>query len=69
MTLKPGLSRSPLAVDFPDMPAIAGVEMATGRAGFYAHVPKPLEPEILVTAVAELAGTLREPVREADKRS
>jgi len=37
VTLKPGLSRSPLAVDFPDMPAINGVEMATGRAGFYAH--------------------------------
>ncbi len=37
MTLKPGLSRSPLAVDFPDMPAIDGVEMATGRAGFYTH--------------------------------
>ncbi len=37
MTLKPGLSRSPLAVEFPHMPPIAGVEMATGRAGFYAH--------------------------------
>jgi glutamate N-acetyltransferase/amino-acid N-acetyltransferase len=37
VTLKPGLSRSPLAVNFPDMPAIAGVEMATARAGFYAH--------------------------------
>ncbi len=37
MILKPGLSRSPLAVDFPDMPPIAGVEMATARAGFYAH--------------------------------
>ena len=37
MTLKPGLVRSPLAVDFPSLPVIAGVEMATGRAGFYAH--------------------------------
>jgi len=30
------LSRSPLAVDFPAMPVIAGVELAGGRAGFYA---------------------------------
>jgi glutamate N-acetyltransferase/amino-acid N-acetyltransferase len=37
VTLKPGLSRSPLAVDFPDLPEIGGAEMATGRAGFYAH--------------------------------
>ncbi len=37
MSLKPGLSRSPLAVRFPDMPIVAGVEIATGRAGFYAH--------------------------------
>ena len=28
---------SPLAVPFPVMPPIAGVEMATGRAGFYKH--------------------------------
>jgi glutamate N-acetyltransferase/amino-acid N-acetyltransferase len=37
VTLKPGLSRSPLAVDFPDMPLVRGVETATARAGFYAH--------------------------------
>jgi glutamate N-acetyltransferase/amino-acid N-acetyltransferase len=36
-TGKPGLAVSPLAVAFPDMPPIAGVEMATGRAGFYKH--------------------------------
>ncbi|MBS0331483.1 MAG: bifunctional ornithine acetyltransferase/N-acetylglutamate synthase, partial [Proteobacteria bacterium] len=28
---------SPLAVPFPKMPPIAGVEMATARAGFYKH--------------------------------
>ncbi len=28
---------SPLAVPFPRMPPIAGVELATGRAGFYKH--------------------------------
>jgi glutamate N-acetyltransferase/amino-acid N-acetyltransferase len=28
---------SPLAVPFPTMPPIAGVQMATGRAGFYKH--------------------------------
>jgi glutamate N-acetyltransferase/amino-acid N-acetyltransferase len=28
---------SPLAVPFPHMPPIAGVQMATGRAGFYKH--------------------------------
>ena len=28
---------SPLAVPFPNMPPIAGVEIATGRAGFYKH--------------------------------
>ncbi|MFO1013676.1 MAG: bifunctional glutamate N-acetyltransferase/amino-acid acetyltransferase ArgJ [Caulobacteraceae bacterium] len=34
---KPGLAISPLAVPFPKMPALAGVEIATGRAGFYKH--------------------------------
>ncbi len=34
---KPGLAVSPLAVPFPAIPAIAGVEIATGRAGFYKH--------------------------------
>ena len=34
---KPGLAVSPLAVPFPLMPPVAGVEMAVGRAGFYKH--------------------------------
>ena len=34
---KPGLAISPLAVPFPDIPPIAGVEIATARAGFYKH--------------------------------
>jgi glutamate N-acetyltransferase/amino-acid N-acetyltransferase len=34
---KPGLQVSPLAVPFPKIPPIAGVEMAVGRAGFYKH--------------------------------
>ncbi len=34
---KPGLTISPLAVPFPKMPALNGVEIATGRAGFYKH--------------------------------
>ena len=34
---KPGLAISPLAVPFPVIPPIAGVEIATGRAGFYKH--------------------------------
>jgi glutamate N-acetyltransferase/amino-acid N-acetyltransferase len=34
---KPGLMVSPLAVPFPAIPPIAGVEMASGRAGFYKH--------------------------------
>jgi glutamate N-acetyltransferase/amino-acid N-acetyltransferase len=46
VTLKPGLSRSPLAVDFPDMPSIDGARMATGRAGFYAH---PRDDILLMT--------------------
>ena len=33
----PGLMVSPLAVPFPTIPPIAGVEMASGRAGFYKH--------------------------------
>ncbi len=36
-TGKPGLTVSPLAVDFPAMGEIAGVEIATARAGFYKH--------------------------------
>lgn len=34
---KPGLQVSPLAVPFPTIPPIGGVEIATGRAGFYKH--------------------------------
>ena len=34
---KPGLEISPLAVPFPAIPAIAGCEIATARAGFYKH--------------------------------
>jgi len=35
---KPGLAVSPLAVPFPTIPPISGVEIATARAGFYKHV-------------------------------
>jgi len=35
---KPGLMISPLAVPFPAMPPIEGVELASGRAGFYKDV-------------------------------
>ena len=34
---KPGLTVSPLAVAFPDVGEIAGVEIATASAGFYKH--------------------------------
>jgi glutamate N-acetyltransferase/amino-acid N-acetyltransferase len=34
---KPGLKISPLAVPFPTIPPIGGVEIATARAGFYKH--------------------------------
>ena len=34
---KPGLMISPLAVPFPTIPPIGGVEIATARAGFYKH--------------------------------
>lgn len=34
---KPGLAVSPLAVPFPAIPPIGGVEIATARAGFYKH--------------------------------
>jgi glutamate N-acetyltransferase/amino-acid N-acetyltransferase len=39
---KPGLKVSPLAVPFPQMPAIPGVEIATARAGFYKHAREDL---------------------------
>lgn len=35
--VKSALPVSPLAVPFPQIPPIAGVEFATGRAGFYKH--------------------------------
>jgi glutamate N-acetyltransferase / amino-acid N-acetyltransferase len=35
MSFKPALPVSPLAVPFPDIPPVAGVELAVGRAGFY----------------------------------
>jgi glutamate N-acetyltransferase/amino-acid N-acetyltransferase len=34
---KPGLAVSPLAVPFPEIGAIAGVELSVARAGFYKH--------------------------------
>ncbi|OYX30677.1 MAG: bifunctional ornithine acetyltransferase/N-acetylglutamate synthase [Brevundimonas subvibrioides] len=34
---KPGLKVSPLAVPFPAIPGVGGVEMTTARAGFYKH--------------------------------
>ena len=34
---KPGLKVSPLAVPFPTIPGIGGVEITTARAGFYKH--------------------------------
>ncbi|MFN3352316.1 MAG: bifunctional glutamate N-acetyltransferase/amino-acid acetyltransferase ArgJ, partial [Brevundimonas sp.] len=34
---KPGLAIAPLAVPFPNIPPIAGCEIATARAGFYKH--------------------------------
>ncbi len=34
---KPGLKVSPLAVPFPSIPGVGGVEMTTARAGFYKH--------------------------------
>ena len=39
---KPGLAVSPLAVPFPALPPVAGVEMATARAGFYKHAREDL---------------------------
>src|ERR1700761_3088560 len=50
---KPGLQISPLAVEFPRIPPIGGVEIAIGRAGFYKHD----RPGLLVMKVGE--GTTR----------
>jgi glutamate N-acetyltransferase/amino-acid N-acetyltransferase len=46
---KPGLQVSPLAVPFPTIPPIGGVEIAIGRAGFYKHE----RPDLLVMKFAE----------------
>jgi len=46
---KGALPVSPLAVRFPTIPPIAGVELATGRAGFYKHE----RPDLLVMRFAE----------------
>jgi glutamate N-acetyltransferase/amino-acid N-acetyltransferase len=35
---KPGLLVSPLAVPFPDILPVEGVEIAIGRAGYYKHL-------------------------------
>lgn len=48
-TGKPGLAVSPLAVDLPVMPPVAGVEIAIARAGFYKHV----RPDLMVMTFAE----------------
>ena len=46
---KPGLMVSPLAVPFPAIPPIGGVEIAIGRAGFYKHD----RPDLLIMKFAE----------------
>jgi glutamate N-acetyltransferase/amino-acid N-acetyltransferase len=46
---KPGLSVSPLAVPFPALPALKGVELAVGRAGFYKHD----RPDVVVMRFAK----------------
>ena len=46
---KPGLAVSPLAVRFPRMEAIPGVEVAIARAGFYKHD----RPDLVVFRLAE----------------
>ncbi|HRD29249.1 MAG TPA: bifunctional glutamate N-acetyltransferase/amino-acid acetyltransferase ArgJ, partial [Caulobacter sp.] len=46
---KPGLAVSPLAVPFPKMPPIGGVQIGIGRAGFYKHE----RPDLLVMRFAK----------------
>ena len=46
---KPGLAISPLAVPFPKMKAVAGVEVAVAQAGFYKHD----RPDLVVFRFAE----------------
>ena len=52
---KPGLAISPLAVPFPTIPPIGGVEIATARAGFYKH-----ERDELLMQVASLNRDVRQ---------
>ena len=46
---KPGLMVSPLAVPFPKIPPVPGVEIAVGRAGFYKHE----RPDLMIMRFAE----------------
>ncbi len=46
---KPGLAISPLAVPFPKMPPVGGVQIGIGRAGFYKHE----RPDLLVMRFAK----------------
>jgi glutamate N-acetyltransferase/amino-acid N-acetyltransferase len=46
---KPGLAVSPLAVPFPKMPPISGVQIGIGRAGFYKHE----RPDLMVMRFAK----------------
>ncbi|MBQ1543988.1 bifunctional ornithine acetyltransferase/N-acetylglutamate synthase [Caulobacter sp. CCUG 60055] len=46
---KPGLQISPLAVPFPALAPVGGVEIAIGRAGFYKHD----RPDVLLMRFAE----------------
>jgi len=49
MPAKPAPPISPLAVAFPSMPPVAGVELATARAGLYKHV----RDDVLIMRFAE----------------
>ena len=63
---KPGLAVSPLAVPFPTIPAIGGVEMTTARAGFYKHERDDLVVR-LVAAHQELGrATAADPTPELE---
>jgi glutamate N-acetyltransferase/amino-acid N-acetyltransferase len=55
---KPGLAVSPLAVPFPVMPPVGGVQLSTAQSGFYKHERK----DTLLMKFAEgttCAGVLR----------
>ncbi len=49
MSAKSPLPRSPLAVEFPDIAAVAGAELSTARAGFYG----PDRDDVLIMRFAE----------------